>query len=294
MRRFVVAFATFLVPAALFAQEASPRRVFVVHAGLHTILSDTWPNLAADNIAAILQKRGIAAKDVVVLDNPFPVASSKDMFPKQTMAMFAESMLPSSKTSAASYCRLHEALKKIQVKAQDEVIWIGHSAGGQMGLTMAHLARRLTDYPDLAQKTASYPLNMVITLGSPIGSNPVPKEVKVRHYFSPEDKVVRWASIYGTLGLRLAGHSGRLFEFPPDLGPAGLVRVFQDIRHPYWDEERIVDCILREFQPAPQPLWRTTGLGVDRASSLGRLLCRAVEETCQIVWEDVPVASPSK
>src|SRR5262245_40367476 len=55
-------------------KEESKRRVYVLHSGVHTILSDPRKNIAAEKLKAGLEKRGVSAKDIVVLDNPYPTA----------------------------------------------------------------------------------------------------------------------------------------------------------------------------------------------------------------------------
>src|SRR5947207_3323379 len=83
--------------------EKSPRRVYVLHSGLHTILSDPIKNIAALTLKEGLHKRGVAQSDLIVLENPFPDASWKSMLPYDSLTMFLDSVEPGSKMSHDSY-----------------------------------------------------------------------------------------------------------------------------------------------------------------------------------------------
>lgn len=288
---FAILFLAVVRPGYCDSPERGPRRVFVLHSGLHTIFSDPEPNLVSLAIQKLLEKHGVAERDIIVLGNPYPVASWKNMFPRESMGIFLNSMLPGSKVSQEAYLRLHRALTEAKVRADDRLVWIGHSAGGQMGLTMAHLSHWLTRYPELARAASSYRFEMVVTLGAPLGSNPLPDDVKLRHYFSPQDRVVRWACLYGTFALGCLGHSVQLSEVPPHAVPdkSGgdhcIIRLFQGVEHPCWDEERVVSRILDEFSDKDKPCSRLQSLSIGMGPSLSRLLCRALEDECQISLE---------
>src|SRR5947209_3302500 len=66
--------------------EKSTRRVYLLHSGLHTIWSDPIKNSAAETLKEGLHKRGVAIKDLVVLDNPFPTASWRSLVPFESLA----------------------------------------------------------------------------------------------------------------------------------------------------------------------------------------------------------------
>lgn len=281
-------------PAANANAPIAKRRVFVLHSGLHTVLSDPHPNFATENIRDVLIEDGIKARDIVLIRNPFPLATLKNLFPRDSLTMFLESTLPNTRTSHDAYVRLHRALVQQEVSLRDELVWIGHSAGGQMGMTMAHLADAIAKYPQLAKEAKSYRFDMVVTLGTPVGSNLVPPDVKLRHYFSPEDRVVRLASIYGTFALRALGQKIRLLEFPPDLRGDSVVRIFQEVEHPYWDEARIVRRVLREFQPPTRPLWQSPALVTSFGQGLSCLLTRVMEEEYRVALEDPPVGPSTR
>ncbi|MCI0376990.1 MAG: hypothetical protein L0215_05255 [Gemmataceae bacterium] len=265
------------------------RRVFVLHSGVHTILSDPWKNIAAEGIKSGLEKRGVSAKDLIVLDNPFPSASWRKVLPYSSLTMFMELLDPASSFSHESYRRLHKVLEASQVSRDDDVIWIGHSAGGQMGLTMANLGRNLWRYPDLAKETSAYRFEMVVTLGSPICADLLPPEVKLRHYYSPEDKVVRWAARVSPYVLYPLGYRGRLTKLPLHVAENCKIRFFLEVEHPHWDiETRVLDRIMAEANGGHRPLWHSQ-LGCCRLGlSLSQALSHALEEHLQFSLEDPP------
>src|SRR5262245_16404415 len=232
------------------AEDKKPRRVYVLHSGLHTILADPVKNIAAQSIKEGLHKRGVDLKDLVALDNPFPDATWKSLLPYEGGIMFLDSVEPGSKMSQDSYLRLHKALDAQGVTGRDNLVWIGHSAGGQIGLTMANLARNLARYPALAKDATAYKFDMVITLGTPVGSAQVPADVKLRHYYSTDDKVVRWASKVGPWVAFGLGYRMRIGKFAAELGENCIIRCFGEIEHPNWDvEERVLDRIVGEGTP---------------------------------------------
>ena len=279
---------TFAHPAWGTPPERSPRRVYVLHSGLHTIFSHPWPNLIADSLRTSLLLAGVPEQNIVVLDNPYPTASWGNMFPRQALDIFLDSMAPTTKTAQEAYVRLHKALASRNVGPQDEVIWVGHSAGGQMGITMAYLARSLDRFPELARAVSPYQFVMVVTLGSPVGANPLSADVKLRHYYSSMDKVVRWASLYGTFALRCMGYKVNIEEIPPRMQPGSAVRVFQGVEHPFWDEARVVNRILAEFEPGYRPGWQQVPWTSSIGPGLAALLAQALERETGLSLEDPP------
>jgi hypothetical protein len=267
------------------------RRVYVLHSGLHTLLSDPAKNIAAQTLKEGLRKRGVPERDLVVLDNPYPNASWMNFVPLESIAMFFDSIEPSSKMSHESYLRMHKALEARGVSATDDVVWIGHSAGGQIGLTMANLAGNLSLYPDLEKKARPYHFDMVITLGAPVGSTLLPPGVKLRCYYSADDKVIRWASRIGSWMAWPLGYRARVDKLPSPISANCLIRCFGNIEHPYWDvDERVLDRILGETTSDFRPFWRSQ-VGVARwGVSLSELLSRALESECHISIEDPPKA----
>jgi hypothetical protein len=100
------------------------RRVYVLHSGIHTILSNPEKNIAAITLREGLLKRGVEDDNIVVLDNPFPKASWKSMFPIECFKMFAECAMPESRVSLDAYVRFHKAMQAKKVDSSDQVIWL--------------------------------------------------------------------------------------------------------------------------------------------------------------------------
>lgn len=267
----------------------SARRVYVLHSGLHTVWSDPVKNIAAETLKSGLHKRGVESKDLVVLENPFPNASWRSMLPVSSISMFFDSIEPSSRMSQESYLRMHKALQAQGVERTDHVTWIGHSAGGQIGLTMAHLARNLWKFPELAREAMAYQVDMVITLGTPVGSDHLPTEVKLRHYYSSEDRVVRWASRVGPWVAWPLGYRARINKIPQQPGENCMIRCFGEVEHPYWDvDQRVLDRIVGETSPDYRPPWQAQLHLAGWGLSLSELLCRGLEAQCHISVEDPP------
>ena len=172
------------------------------------------------------------------------------------------------------------------MRSEDKLIWIGHSAGGQIGMTMAHLGSSLSKYPDLAQQAAPHPFDMVVTLGAPLGVDLVPASVKQRHYYSPKDIVVRLTCDYGNFFLRCLGSDAHILRTPPRLGGNSTVRIFNGYGHPDWPNGRIIARILAEYRGDLRPAWRSVTLSPGTGSSLANLLYEALEEQCRLSIED--------
>ncbi len=211
------------------------------------------------------------------------------MFPLQLVTMFGDSALPDSKVAQDAYQRMHKALQAQGVKGNDDVVFIGHSAGGQMGLTMAYLAKNLEKYADLAKEAAAYHFDMVILLGTPVGANMLPAEIKLRHYFSPQDRVVRLVARYGPLVLRTFGAKVGVNIFPPNLDDNDKVRIFRSVEHNNWDvESRVLDRIVAETNDKHCPLWHSPLLAPGLEAGMLRLMCQALDQNCKIAFEDPP------
>ncbi|MBI1831800.1 MAG: hypothetical protein HYR84_10155 [Planctomycetes bacterium] len=268
------------------ADAQTKRRVFVLHSGMHVVLAPKDKDHAARTLKEILQNRGIAARDLVALDSPFPTASWEEMVPKQGLVIYFESTDPKSRISQDAYLRLHKALQAQGVAQNDELVWIGHSAGGQIGMTMAHLAHNLSQYPDLAKKAKPYRFDIVITLGSAIGANPTPKEVKLRHYWSSGDTMVYFLSEHGDLVSKSMKSKVRFAPWH-DVGPNVKLRVFPGIEHPNWyEDDKVLACVFREFDSAYCPAWRRTNADANRGIGLSQLMARSLEAELRISLED--------
>jgi hypothetical protein len=275
-----------LLAVGPFSEAQAKRRVYVLHSGMHVILAPKDKNHAARTLKEVLSKRGIAERDLVALESPFPTATWDEMIPKGGLIIYLESADPKSRSSQDAYLRLHKALQAQGVTKNDDIVWIGHSAGGQMGMTMAYIAHNLAKFPDLAEKTQSYHFDTVITLGSAVGSNPVPAEVKLRHYCSAGDTMIYFLSTHGNLVSDTMKSKVR-FRTCCEVGPNAKLRVFPGIEHPNWyTEESVLACILREFEPNYCPDWRKTQ--ADTASSIGlsQLIARSLESELQISLEE--------
>ena len=267
---------------AAFAQPAK-RRVYVLHSGMHIILAPNEKNQAARVLREELLKRGVADADLVALDSPFPMATFSDPVPREGLLIYLGSADPASRPSQDAYLRLHKVLQERKITGDDRIVWVGHSAGGQMGMTMAHLAHNLQKFPELAKKTLPYRFDTVITLGSAVGANTVPAEVKLRHYYSSADTMIMMLSKHGDIVSESVGIKFRFSPFHDLRANAGL-RVFHGIEHGNWyTEPRVLESILRE--PDYCPAWRTPA-NVGRGVGLAQLLARAVESAWHISIEE--------
>lgn len=274
-----------LMACATIADAQEKRRVFVLHSGMHMILAPKDKDHAARTMHDILRKRGIPERDLIALPSPFPTATAKEMLPKEGLDIYLKSTDPKSQVSHDAYVRLHKALQSHGVSAKDDIVWIGHSAGGQMGMTMAHLAHNLDKFPELAKKTQPFHFDAVITLGTPVGSNPTPPNVKLRHYCSPGDTMVYFLANHSEL-VPDAKKAKIRFRLCCDLGPNALLRVFPNIEHPNWYDVPILERILNEFDPRYCPAWRRTQADVGRGVGLSQLLATSIEAGLQISIEE--------
>lgn len=269
-------------------EAKSARRVFVLHSGIHTIIADPAINISAERLEKGLLKRGAAQDDVVRMSNPFPKASWKNMFPKEAVEMFLESTDPSSKVVHDAYLRMHRALREKKVGTEDEVIWIGHSAGGQLGMTVAHLALTLDKHPEFAKQVQPYRITTVITLGTPVGANLLPEEVRLRNYYSDGDDVVRLAVKTRWLTSVTFGFKGKLCPHAPTLCKNWKARVFDEVQHNSWTkEERILDRLFAEFDPECCPCWHSA-LYLRPGMGLTQLLCHVLDQELHLSFEDPP------
>src|SRR5262245_44262808 len=181
MRRFSIAIACFLGAALASRGDDPPRRVYALHSGVHIWLAPPNKNHAALVLRDELKRRSVAPRDIIVLECPFPDASWKNMFPREGLTMFLDSMSSSSRVALDAYRRMDKAFQANRGGPRDEIVWSGHSAGGQMGMTMARLSADLAKYPELAKSAKPYRFHTIVTLGTPIGCNDVPDDVRMRH-----------------------------------------------------------------------------------------------------------------
>lgn len=268
-----------------FADAQVKRRVFVLHSGMHIILAPPDRDQSSKTLKQLLGKRGIAERDFVMIANPFPAASLKEMIPRQGLITYLECAEPASRSSHDAYVRLDTALKAQSVTRNDELVWIGHSAGGQIGMTMAHLAHNHAKYPELAKKTHPYRFDTVITLGSAVGSNPTPSDVKLRHYHSAADTMIFLLSKHGNV-VSASVKSKVQFRVCYDLGANCKLRIFPGIEHMDWyGDDEVLATILREFDPNGRPAWRKTHGDAARGVGLSQLIAGALEAEWKISLE---------
>jgi hypothetical protein len=283
-------FVLFCLSGTVSAQsDAAPakRRVFVLHSGMHILLAPKDKNQAVITLKRLLPDYGIEERDIVGLDCPFPTASWINPFPREGLLLYLGSSDPAGQVCQEAYLRLDRALQAQGVSSKDDLVWIGHSAGGQLGMSLAHLAHHLDRFPELARKARPYHFDMVVTLGSAVGSNPVPAEVKLRHYYSPADMVIGLLTKHTNL---LSDTVGVKVRFAPchDVRGNGKVRVFDAIEHGDWFwEPRVLECLLREFRPAASPVWRRAPADLSTGIGLSQVLATALEATWQISLEEV-------
>lgn len=290
MRRSLLPLLGVLVLAvtASHATAQMPRRVYVLHSGVHLVISDPDKNAPAELLRSGLAERGVPKRDLIVLESPFPKASWKHPFPREAVRIFLDSTDPDSKVAQQAYLRLDLALKMRSVTAADELIWIGHSAGGQMGMTLAHLAHNLKDYPELARQARAYHFVKVITLGTPVGSDCVPDDVPLCHYHSPADSAVSLLCRHGAL---LAHQLGYEVRFRPcgECRPGATIRVFDGVGHRRWYRTpHILDALAHESRAADRPQWRRARADGPPGAGLARLLAQAVEVRAHVSLEDPP------
>lgn len=274
-----------LLTLATHAGAQSKRRVFVLHSGMHIILAPADKNHAAKTLKELLAKRGIAERDLVALESPFPTATVKEMVPKAGLLLYLDSCDPASTSSQEAYVRLHKALLDQGVGINDALVWVGHSAGGQIGMTMAHLAHNLAKYPELAKKTQPYHFDTIITLGSAVGSNPTPADVKLRHYFSAGDTMIFFLCKHGDI-VADSVKSKVKFRVSCDLAPNAKVRIFPGIEHANWyEDEDVLARIVREFEPNARPAWRRAHADAPPGIALSQLIAEAMDARLQLSLE---------
>ncbi|MFO0863319.1 MAG: hypothetical protein U0744_01430 [Gemmataceae bacterium] len=155
----------FLVISTAAVHADGPRRVYVLHSGVHIYYADRDKDYAAKVLRRELQDRGIRETDLVVIPNPFPTASKEDRFPRDGLLMFLDASDPKSKFSQDAYRRFDKALADAKVCEDARIVWIGYSAGGQVGMTMAYLANHLHDYPELAKAAKKRTFEAVFAIG---------------------------------------------------------------------------------------------------------------------------------
>ncbi len=267
------------------AAPAKKRRVFVLHPGMHVILAPADKNRSARTLKAKLIEKGIDSRDIVALESPFPTATFSNMVPREGLMIYIGSVDPASRVSHDAYVRMHKALQEQGVTPNDDIVWIGHSAGGQIGMSLAHLAHNLAKYPDLAKKTSPYHFAMVITLGSAVGSNPVPADVDLRHYYSAGDTMIYFLAKNGNIVS--AGVGSKVMLKPVcEIGSNCKVRIFPGVEHANWvSNETVIARILHEFDANFCPPWQRKHADTGLGDSLSRLLAARIDASVNFSLE---------
>lgn len=263
------------VQAAL--APASKRVVYVLHSGMRDPGND-----AAKSLQAALLKRGIRSEDILIMPAVYPtmVLDPSDIKFGQgvrtNLRTFNQSANPDSLIAKKAYQDFTKTMKDNGVKPGDQVVWVGDSAGGQMGFTVSKMLADNVDNKN-GQKLQ---FDTIVTLGSPIAKNQVSKEVKVRHYTSESDLIQHGRFLGGLVGKPI----------PENLDSNDRVRYFKKIGHLDWykdNDPAIVDRIVTETQPGLQQPWRLSGLlSSNPGVHFGGLMRSALDEKFLHTFED--------
>lgn len=224
----------------------APRTLYVLHGGM----SDPG-NGSVKNIYAYLLSRGISDQDIVMLENiypaippaitPLPNLSGKNKG-KKLSAYLKEKALETKRNALLNWnlykqsadldsdisrytyktlTRRLEALQKQQPQQPVRLVWIGLSAGGQLGLTMAE---KFSLNTTTLQDEARVNFDTIVTMGSPIVRNNAPHAVRIIANISDQDQVLVQTTRPGYSGLLLGTE---VFSTPPNLDNNDEVRKIQ-------------------------------------------------------------------
>lgn len=212
--------------------RAGGRNVYVLHSGMNDP-----GNVAANGIRQGLLRRGVRPDDIIVMDNPYPSFSQGVSSTVQNWELYKASTDPRSALSQRTYNNLESRLQASGVTAADRIVWVGHSAGGQMGLTLS----------DVAAHRGNYRFDTVITMGTPVSTNVAPRAVRVRQYISPSDGVL-FATNQVTLD------NVRVEAFSSNLDSNDQIRVFSGVTHAQWyRDDLVMDRVMEETNPNARP-----------------------------------------
>lgn len=227
-----------LNPAGRVSQVAPvkpPRTVYVLHSGMNDPR-----NVAATHLRDALTARGISPEDIVMMPNPYPAFTLETFNPfaqkRDNLELYAESTDPDSPMSRDGYTRLRALLEAKGVTPGDNVVWIGHSAGGQRGLTLAGMA-----WAD----NRRFNFSRVVCLGSPVVTNHAPPQTAVIVYVSPADAVLQ-----GTTGDGFVIRGKPVRQIPPRLDDNDVCREFDGILHGQWYRNpKVLDRLMADIDP---------------------------------------------
>lgn len=253
-----------------------PRRLYVLHSGM--IDSE---NGAANSLRRGLMERGVADRDIVVLPTPYPRETlfGRPCPGSENFRIFRESADPTSAVSRTAYQNYQAALTRAGIRPGDEVVWVGHSAGGQMGMTLAGMAR----------DQQGFQMSHIITLGSPIQRANAPEDVRVRNYQSPQDRTVNY-EVQDSLSEII----GAPVQVYPRLDGNDRTRVFTGVGHSQWyTNPQVLDRILTETNPDYRPLWYHQINSPGRMTQLLGTVSRGLDEGLNLTFEGVPRTRPA-
>jgi pimeloyl-ACP methyl ester carboxylesterase len=170
------------------------------------------------------------------MNTPYPSLTESLSSAARNLRLYQASTHPDAPMVQRARQQLEEHLHGARVHPNDEVVWIGHSAGGQLGLTMAG---------SLAQHSP-FKLDTVITLGTPVATNHAPRETRVRQYVSPGDGVLVGVNQLPA-GTGPRGEALTAEAFSTVLDSNDRVRFFSNVGHSEWHSNpAVLDRILRE------------------------------------------------
>ena len=231
----------------VYLQQPTPLKLFILHGGMADPNNDS-----TNNIARYIMNSGFPQSQVVVLPNPYPnIKPALDNlqgvfqniksdglgdFLKSTIRLtkenvkinwdtYRDSSELDSQVTQTAYKHLLAVLKqKEQEFPQRKLMiqWVGLSAGGQMGLT---LAKKLTDdaSTDVMVLKQDMQLQTITTLGSPIIENQAPKEIKIISCVSQQDEIWRQSTRPGAANVFIGKD---VLEVPPNRDDNDEVREF--------------------------------------------------------------------
>ena len=222
------------------------RRIYVLHSGMNDP-----QNCAALSLRRGLLARGIPLQDIIVMDTPYPSLTESLSSAAKNLRLYQHSTHPNSPMVQRSRQQLEEKLQAANVHPNDELIWVGHSAGGQLGLTMAG---------SLAQNSP-FKMDTVITLGTPVATNHAPRDTKVRQYVSAGDGVLVGVNQMPA-GTGPNGEALTAEAFSTVLDSNDRVRFFNNIGHSEWHANpAVLDRILKESVPQNDETGRSASEG---------------------------------
>jgi hypothetical protein len=207
------------------------RRIYVLHSGMNDP-----QNQAALSLRRGLLARGVPLQDILVMDTPYPSLTESLSSAARNLRLYQDSTHPDSRMVQGTRRQLEGRLLSANVHPNDELVWVGHSAGGQLGLTIAG---------SLPQHSP-FKLDSVITLGTPVATNYAPLDTKVRQYVSPGDGVLVGVNQMPA-GIGPNGEALTAEAFSTVLDSNDRVRFFSNIGHSEWHTHpAVLDRILRE------------------------------------------------